>query len=199
VEKDPLQSLYENINILIHHLKKRDDKMVTAAIKDPLTGAYNRAYFNEFMEKTLKRADRYKEYISVIMVDLVGFKGLNDQYGHQAGDDVLVETSTLLRGTMRGVDLLFRYGGDEFLIVLPHANCEEAASIQDRIKRSVDEWNRNNTEYDNFRLSLSIGCSTWKQGDDILSTIKEADTMMYEEKRRSKDIYRNMRQDINLS
>lgn len=187
VEKDPLRSLYENINILIHHLKKRDDKMVTAAIKDPLTGAYNRAYFNEFMEKTLKRADRYKEYISFIMVDLDGFKGLNDQYGHQAGDDVLVETATLLRGTMRGVDLLFRYGGDEFLIVLPHASCEEAASIQDRIKRSVDEWNRNNTQYDSFRLSLSIGCATWKQGDDLLSKIKEADIMMYEEKRRTKD------------
>jgi diguanylate cyclase (GGDEF)-like protein len=124
---------------------------------------------------------------------------LNDQYGHQAGDDVLVETANLLGGTMRGADLLFRYGGDEFLIVLPHANCEEAASIQDRIEQSVVEWNRNNTRYNNFKLSLSIGCSTWKQGDDILSTIKEADTMMYEEKRRSKDIYRNMRQDMNLS
>ncbi len=100
---------------------------------------------------------------------------------------------------MRGADLLFRYGGDEFLIVLPHANCEEAASIQNRIEQSVVEWNRNNTRYNNFKLSLSIGCSTWKQGDDILTTIKEADTMMYEEKRRSKDIYRNMRQDINLS
>ena len=187
VERDPLQSLYENINILIHHLKKRDDKMVTAAIKDPLTGAYNRTYFNDFMEKTLKRADRYKEFISFIMVDLDGFKGLNDQYGHQAGDTVLVEAATLLRGTMRGVDLLFRYGGDEFLIVLPHANCDEAVSIQDRIEQSVDEWNRNNTLYDNFRLSLSIGCSTWKKGDDILSKIKEADSMMYEEKRRSKN------------
>jgi diguanylate cyclase (GGDEF)-like protein len=199
VEKDPVQSLYENINILIHHLKERDDKMVTAAIKDPLTGAYNRTYFNEFTEKTIQRAGRNKEFISFIMADLDGFKGLNDQYGHQAGDDVLVETATLLGGTMRGADLLFRYGGDEFLIVLPHANCSEAASIQDRIEQSVDEWNRANTRYNEFKLSLSIGCSTWKQGDDILSTIKEADSMMYEEKRRSKVIDQNMRQDINLS
>lgn len=187
VENDPLQTLYENINILIHHLKKRDDKMVTAAIKDPLTGAYNRSYFNDVMERTVERADRYKEFISFIMVDLDRFKGLNDQHGHQAGDDVLVETAALLRGTLRGVDMLFRYGGDEFLIVLPNAQSEEITSIQDRIQMSVDEWNRNNTRYDNFRLSLSIGFSTWKQGDDLLSKIKEADIMMYEEKRRAKN------------
>ena len=185
--KDPLQSVYEYINILIHHLKKRDDKMVAAAIKDPLTGAYNRAYFNEFMEKTLERAGRYKEFISFIMIDLDGFKRLNDRYGHQAGDDILIEVANLLRETMRGLDLLFRYGGDEFLIVLPHANCDEAASIMGRIRQSVGVWNFENTRYDNFRLSLSIGSSTWKKDDDLLNKIKEADTLMYEEKRQKQD------------
>jgi diguanylate cyclase (GGDEF)-like protein len=190
VEKDPLRSLYENINILIHHLKKRDDKMLTAAIKDPLTGACNRAYFNEFMEKTLKRASRYKEDISFIMVDLDGFKGLNDLHGHQAGDDVLVEVAGLLRSTLRGVELLFRYGGDEFLIVLPQASCQDATSFVDRIMNSVDEWNVHNTRYDDFKLSLSVGCSTWKQGDDLLAKINEADSIMYEEKRRTKEAER---------
>jgi len=187
VEKDPLQSLYEHINILIHHLKKRDDKMVTAAIKDPLTGAHTRTYFSEFIEKTIKHAYRYKENISFIMVDIDWFKGLNDRHGHQAGDDVLVEVATLLRSTLRGVDLLFRYGGDEFLIVLPHASSQDATSIADRIKHSVDEWNLRNRRYDNFKLSLSVGCSTWKQGEDLLTKIKEADALMYEEKRRTKE------------
>jgi diguanylate cyclase (GGDEF)-like protein len=187
VKKDPLQSLHENINILIHHLRQRDDKMVTAAIKDPLTGAYNRAYFNEFMEKTIERAGRYKEFISFIMIDLDGFKLLNDEYGHQAGDEMLMEVANLLRGTMRGIDLLFRYGGDEFLIALPHANCEEAMSIMGRIRKSVEKWNIEHNRYKDFRLSLSIGCATWKKGDDLLSKIKEADSLMYEEKREKKD------------
>ena len=191
VENDPLQMLYEHINILIHHLKKRDDKMVTAAIKDPLTGAHNRTYFSEFMERTIKRAYRYKENISFIMVDLDGFKGLNDRHGHQAGDNVLIEVAALLRGTLRGVDLLFRYGGDEFLIVLPQARCRDATSFVDRIMHSVDEWNLHNTRYDNFKLSLSVGCSTWKQGDDLLAKINEADAIMYEEKRRTKEAERS--------
>jgi diguanylate cyclase (GGDEF)-like protein len=187
VKKDPLQSLYENINILIHHLKQRDDKMVTAAIKDPMTGAYNRAYFNEFMEKTIERAGRYKEFISFIMIDLDGFKQLNDQHGHQAGDDILVEVANLLRGSMRGLDLLFRYGGDEFLIVLPHANCGEAMSIMGRIRQAVEKWNSENNRYDDFRLSLSLGCATWKKGDDLLAKIREADSLMYEEKNQKKE------------
>jgi diguanylate cyclase (GGDEF)-like protein len=160
---------------------------VTAAIKDPLTGAYNRAYFNEFMEKTIERAGRYKEFISFIMIDLDGFKQLNDQYGHQAGDDMLVEVANLLRGSMRGLDLLFRYGGDEFLIVLPHANCGEAMSIMGRIRKAVEKWNSESNQYGDFRLSLSLGCSTWKKGDDLLAKIREADSLMYEEKNQKKE------------
>jgi len=187
LEGDVLRSLYEHINILIHHLKKRDEKIINAAITDQLTGIYNRTYFNEYMEKQLARAGRYKESISFIMADLDGFKGLNDTHGHQAGDAVLKETAILLQGLVRSSDLLFRYGGDEFLIVLPQADCEKAEVVKERIQEAVDFWNRDHRErYGMFRLSLSTGCATWKQGDDLVSRIREADAMMYQDKRQKK-------------
>jgi diguanylate cyclase (GGDEF)-like protein len=186
VEKDDLWALHENINTLIHHLKKRDEKIVRAAITDQLTGAYNRSYFNEYMDKRLADASRYEEYISFIMVDLDGFKLLNDNHGHHAGDVVLVETAALLKRVVRKPDMVFRYGGDEFLIILPRADCEQAELVNVRIVEAAKQWNRENDKYDDFMLSLSTGCATWNRGDDLFSKIKEADAMMYQEKRQKK-------------
>jgi diguanylate cyclase (GGDEF)-like protein len=153
-----------------------------------LTGAFNRAYFNAFMDKILAYAGRYEKQLSFVMVDLDAFKLLNDTYGHPAGDAMLVEAANLLRNTMRDSDLLFRYGGDEFLVVLSNADCARAESVQERIRQSVNEWNRENKQYENFRLSLSLGCSTWNRGDDVSASIKEADAMMYREKKLKKSL-----------
>lgn len=187
VEEDTLRSLYENINILIHHLRKRDERIVSAAITDQLTGVYNRSYFNEYIDKRLAHASRYEENISFIMIDLDGFKLLNDNHGHHAGDKVLAETAALLKRVVRSSDLVFRYGGDEFLLVLPHADCDRAELVKMRIGEAAEEWNQENGKYEDFRLSLSTGCSTWKRGDDLFSKIKEADALMYLEKKSKKN------------
>jgi diguanylate cyclase (GGDEF)-like protein len=136
-----------------------------------LTGAFNRAYFNAFMDKILAYAGRYEKQLSFIMVDLDAFKSLNDTYGHPAGDAMLVEAAKLLRNNMRDSDLLFRYGGDEFLVVLSNADCERAQVVQERIKRSVNEWNK----YDPPAF-LSLGCLT-EPGDVVVHHY----AMMYRE------------------
>jgi len=186
VEDDALRSLYEHINILIHHLKKRDAKIVTGAITDQLTGAYNRLYFTEYMGKRLAQANRYEENLSLIMIDLDGFKGLNDTHGHRAGDEVLVATAALLQKVVRTSDLVFRYGGDEFLVVLAQMECDKAQIVKERIEQAVEQWNREQNHYSNFKLSLSLGCSAWVKGDDLLARVGEADAQMYHEKKTKK-------------
>ena len=129
-----------------------------------MTGLYNRSYFNEYIDRRLAHAGRYKENLSFIMVDLDGFKLLNDTHGHNAGDCVLVETATLLKNVVRKSDLVFRYGGDEFLLVLPQADCDRAELVKMRIGEAAEKWNCGNNQYDNFKLSLSTGCATWMRG-----------------------------------
>lgn len=182
LESDALRALYENINILIHHLKERDARLVSNAITDQLTGVYNRLYFNEYMGKRLAQANRYAEDLALIMIDLDGFKLLNDTHGHLAGDAVLVETADLLRRVVRDADLIFRYGGDEFLLVLSRVTCAKAKLVKGRIQQAVAAWNSQQERYGAFKLSLSIGCSAWSRGDDLAARIGEADAQMYHEK-----------------
>ncbi len=186
VESDPVRSLYENINIIIHNLRQRDEKIIETAIKDKLTGAYNRTYFHEYIQKLAAHSSRYGEPLSFIMIDLDGFKQLNDNFGHAAGDAVLVETAKLIISCIRSVDSLFRYGGDEFLIVLPHTDCERAEAIKLRLTDATELWNEKSKGYGDFRLSLSVGCHTMETGGDILTSIKKADSLMYIEKRMKK-------------
>lgn len=190
VENDALRSLYEHINILIHHLRKRDEKIIADSITDQLTGVYNRLYFNEYMEKRLVQADRQNECLSLFMIDLDGFKGLNDTHGHRAGDEVLVETASLLRQVVRDSDMIFRYGGDEFLILFPDLGCDKAGLLKERIGEAVADWNREQNRFAGFALSLSVGCATWEKGDDLPTRVGEADAQMYHAKRARKQLRR---------
>ncbi len=107
--------------------------------KDPLTGCFNRLYLNQGLDLEIKRSQRYSRCLSVILTDIDHFKVVNDQYGHQCGDHVLIEFTKKIRHSIReGIDWIVRYGGEEFLIVLPETDHQGAFSLAERMRQEIE-------------------------------------------------------------
>ena len=193
ISKEPLKALYENINTLIFHLTDKSDKLGELAIKDQLTNLYNRHFFNEIIEKETSSAERKTEPLSFIMIDIDGFKQINDTLGHLTGDKILAEAATLIKNTVRKSDIVFRYGGDEFLVILTNSACDMAIIMVQRILDGVEDWNINSANTCGCKLSISVGCATYEKGNDVVETLKKADERMYQNKNGKK-----IRQDAGL-
>lgn len=179
LREDTPRYLDELINILIKFLMIRDRELINVAIKDPLTGAYNRVYFDECIQRELLTAERHDESVSLIMADVNKFKTVNDTYGHSAGDEVLIAAADMLKASIRSVDMLFRIGGDEFLLLLPRSGCDDIQQVEKRLATKLISWNRKNEKYGEYHLSVSMGCATWRKGDSLKAKIIEADNHMY--------------------
>ena len=104
------------------------------AATDALTGLYNRRHFNRVLDQMFAESDRMDSDLSCVMIDLDGYKQLNDSYGHAAGDQILSAAGKVISANMRRMDVAARYGGDEFVLLLPHASAEEAAQVTQRIR-----------------------------------------------------------------
>lgn len=107
------------------------------AVRDPLTGLYNRRYFDQTLSDLIEIATRYHRSLSLVLIDLDDFKQINDKLGHDAGDVALCRFSALLRSNARKADIVCRYGGDEFALLLPETNKENALRIVKRLKKIV--------------------------------------------------------------
>ncbi|HLE60952.1 MAG TPA: GGDEF domain-containing protein, partial [Thermoanaerobaculaceae bacterium] len=128
----------------------------TEARTDPLTGAYNRRFLEEFLNREMARSRRSRQPLSVLMLDLDGFKAFNDEHGHLAGDEVLAAVAQSLRSAVRTSDVVARYGGDEFVVVLPNTPGEAARRVARELRRVVPPP---------VQLSVGIGC----MGDGLQS------------------------------
>jgi len=142
-------------------------------LKDSLTQTYNRMLLKEFAEREIKRAERYKRSLCCIMVDVDGLKTINDENGHLAGDKALRIIARILKESCRQVDLVFRFGGDEFIILMPESSIMGLKKFFGRIEKKLDE----------FSLSVSMGSCFWKQGMILEELLKQADINLYKSKR----------------
>lgn len=183
--RDPVAEIYEHIITLIRSMKTTQDKLRKMAVRDSLTGLYNRNYFNETIVRDIERAKRYKEKLSIIIIDIDGFKRINDTYGHVHGDGILREFSAILKSSVRKSDFLCRFGGDEFVIVTPKPDCGKNAPLLRRIRQSIDLWNSNFGSGD-YEMRFSVGCAVWTPGKDLIAVLGEADGRMYADKSNNK-------------
>jgi len=183
------ESDVELAEILAGHLREEfkrvrlEEQLRQQAIRDPLTDLYNRRYFNESLQKEVEKCKRYDTSLSFLMIDVNRFKEINDRYSHQTGDRVLREVAGLIEKNVRSADTVVRYGGDEFLVMMPETY-GEIESTEDRLTEELARWNEQSDLLD-FPLTLAMGISHWDpdEGEDVEDSLKKADRRMYVDKR----------------
>jgi diguanylate cyclase (GGDEF)-like protein len=148
---------------------------------DPLTEIYNRRSLDQIAGQFISQARRRGTALTFLMVDADDFREVNTRFGHLTGDFVLAEIAALLKASIRGSDAVVRYGGDEFLILLPDTAAAGATNVADRISWRIDEWDKADN-LEGFRLSLSIGAVEWADGQTLDEILDAADRKMYEQK-----------------
>lgn len=158
------------------------------AATDPLTGLYNRRHFSRVLDQLFAEAQRYNKDLSCVMIDMDGFKQLNDTFGHQVGDQLLVLAGKVISANMRRMDVAARYGGDEFVLLLPHANADEAAGVAQRIRAEFKQASRLIVKRaDGVSMSIGIGSLSVNRPSGADQLIATADSALYTAKQQGRD------------
>ncbi len=183
---DLLEILKNHPYVFVEHLLKPNcfySRIKHRIWLDPLTGIFNRRYFENQLSKELQRASRYEHNLSVLFLDIDQFKKVNDEFGHQTGDQVLVDLAQILERNLRSVDIIARYGGDEFIILLPETKKSDAKKTAMRILQAIRNYDFFKEKLKIKQLGVSIGISAFP--DDAGGTydlIKKADIALYKAK-----------------
>lgn len=181
-DQQVLEAIATEIAVAILNLALQED-LRQQAIHDPLTGLYNRHYFNEMIRSELGRADRYQHPLSLMMVDVDGFRAVNNRLGHLRGDKVLSVVAQRLKEKVRSVDRVIRYGGDEFVILMPETD-GVLGQVAQRLKEKILQI-PHELDLDGLTVGLSIGIYTRYPHDprSLEQILEEADRRMYADKR----------------
>jgi diguanylate cyclase (GGDEF)-like protein len=145
---------------------------------DPLTEIYNRHSLQDMANRFISHARRSKKPLTLMLIDVDRFKDVNTRFGHLTGDVVLANVAGLLKHSVRGSDAVFRYGGDEFLIILADTAAGGTTHVVERIRAGLAEWNRAG-HLEGFTLELSIGVAEWSDGKNLEELLDSADQGMF--------------------
>jgi len=172
------------MSLLFSALRKNLDTEKTLASSDPLTGALNRRAFFDITEYELNRSHRYGHATTIAYIDLDNFKAVNDRLGHAVGDNLLITVTKTIISHIRSTDILSRFGGDEFVILLPETPAEAAKTLLEKIQSQLNQA----MSAQDWPVSFSIGAITYpKAPPGVDEVIKKADMLMYEVKRSGKN------------
>lgn len=177
-----LKIINESMVVLADSLRRalEYEELFERASTDALTGLANRRVFEDRIVRLMDSANRYNTPLTMLSLDLDRFKDINDNLGHQAGDDALVRVAKILSETVRSTDLLVRIGGDEFLVILDNTDQKSAAILAERLVRKVDGldiWAN-----DQVKLGVSIGCAQLLKGESLKAWMERTDDYLYHAK-----------------
>ncbi|MBI5508254.1 MAG: diguanylate cyclase [Deltaproteobacteria bacterium] len=179
---DELSTYVRRVEEQNSQLEAALEKIKILSVTDPLTGVLNRRQLNTTLALRFHEAQRYELPLAVIMLDVDNFKTINDRVGHVAGDQALVAVAAVLRETTRQVDFVGRYGGDEFVVGLPHTPADQAAAVAERIRTTVIERTAAGAQ-EPLTVSLGIACSTEGRFASSTDLVSAADSNLLEAKR----------------
>ncbi|WP_454846348.1 GGDEF domain-containing protein [Pseudomonas farris] len=157
-----------------------------SALRDPLTDTGNRIAMDQTLQREIEMSRRHSQPLSLLMLDIDHFKHINDTYGHSAGDEVLKAVASSIKNQLRNVDMVFRFGGEEFLILLSNTSREAAAMIGERLRFAAQAQDYE-AEGKMIELTVSIGCSTLLPGESAESLLRRADSALYVAKREGRN------------
>jgi diguanylate cyclase (GGDEF)-like protein len=166
------------------------EQVVSLSFTDPMTGLYNRRFFDRALAQELNRCQRYFRSFSLLMVDIDRFKRVNDTYGHDVGDEIIRQVAELLRNDLRSLDVLARVGGEEFAVILPETPPQNLSIVVNRLLRDMRQAKPavKEMELKKERITISIGLSTYRGGSVTPAMlVKMADKSLYRAKRGGRD------------
>jgi diguanylate cyclase (GGDEF)-like protein len=168
-------------------LRESEKRYKELSITDGLTNLYNSRHFYTILELEIKRAHRYRRALALLMIDIDDFKRFNDTYGHQAGDKVLAQTGTVIRSALRETDTGYRYGGEEFAVILPETVGPGAVQLAERIRKELAAMPISLKAKTNDHITASMGVSELQEKDELSEFVKRADENLYAAKKEGKN------------
>ncbi|MCL5972426.1 MAG: diguanylate cyclase [Firmicutes bacterium] len=181
-----LKRTREQLQLRNEQLNDANEKLHVAAMTDPLTELRNRRYMTMKIDEEMARVTRSQRVFSLILVDIDHFKKVNDQYGHECGDQVLKQVSEALRAGIREQDHLARWGGEEFLILLPETDVHGAMLVAERLRENTEETQVVCQKHE-IKVTATFGVTEYDQSGNMDNSIREADNALYLGKKRGRN------------
>ncbi|MEA3371603.1 MAG: diguanylate cyclase, partial [Campylobacterota bacterium] len=170
-----MQEYQDELSQLNSMLENKNREYETMASTDSLTGLYNRYKFSELYLTQYKAMLQREQEMSLLLLDIDFFKKVNDTYGHNVGDQVLIQVSHAIIKTLRDVDIICRWGGEEFVMLLPTASLKNAVDLANKLRQTIQELELDLVGH----ITVSIGASTVREGDNMKDVVERADTALY--------------------